>query len=87
MLKRIFKTVDERFIVKWFPQKTYRPGIQSSVARFFIKIGGHEYDGCAVAVPKQPLLEVDSIQAGHVQISDQARSARKTIGLKEFAGG
>jgi len=78
------EAVDQRLLVEWFAQEANRSRIERTRTVPFLRIRGHENNGCRVTGNLQALLQVETTQARHLQIRDQAGRGFDAAGIDEL---
>ena len=72
ILESFIDTFDKTFVVKRLVQDSEGPTVQNPSADLFIEIGCHKNHRRAQTIGNQPILQVNSAHAWHLQIRDHA---------------
>jgi hypothetical protein len=77
---------NQRCFVKRLAQKADRPAMERPIAVVLIWIGGNQNYWSAMSLRSQHLLQLKAVEAGHLQVGNQASRFRDHIRPKEMLG-
>lgn len=75
---------DQGPLLEWLAQERNRPSVQRTFPSPRFGVRRNENDRCLVPFAQQALLQVESTQPRHVQISDQARGVGNLTRFQEL---
>jgi hypothetical protein len=85
-LQGYIQVFDQMIFAERLVQVANRASLEYTSPYLLVREGGNEYYRQAVTIGNQTALQIDSAQAGHLDIGDQARRDRHMARSEEFLG-
>jgi hypothetical protein len=85
-LQGYIQVLDQMIFTERLVQEANGASLDHTSPYSLVREGGNKYYGHTVTIGNQPVLQLDSAQAGHLNVGDQARRELQMARSEEFLG-